>query len=300
MWKCLNCGNINEGRFCGACGTPKPLENYQSNQQGNQQGINRSNQQSVRENAYVGSNYPQRSKPKKKKNTMIIVSTLLIIILIITGMVVFVMLNDKATETERDNEGSQQEISTGEKDEQKDKKKEDDKSKINEEKAEETVSDTEEKESDEEISEPEDEALEVPETDDIPSYAVYKNATYNFECAYPTDFVNVAPEGINAVKTLQSQDGTAVMIIRACENSDGISIDDAMKDYYNVYGDDVTYQANGDTWYVFARESGNKSYYRKCFIKNGNIYCMDFEFNREDMDIYSPYIEYIEDNFRTM
>lgn len=34
----------------------------------------------------------------------------------------------------------------------------------------------------------------------------------------------------------------------------------------------------------------------KCQTNNidGNIYCMDFEMNKEDVDMYSPYIEYIE------
>lgn len=137
-----------------------------------------------------------------------------------------------------------------------------------------------------------------PDEETEAAYGVYRNSAYNFYCAYPADFISTSPKGINALKSYESVDGTAVMTIRANKDTSGITIEEAMEDFCRAYGGTVGYQAKGDTWYAISVTNEGRMFYRKFFSAQGNIYCMDFEFNEEDLQIYSPHIEYIEDNFK--
>ena len=136
---------------------------------------------------------------------------------------------------------------------------------------------------------------------EIVSYSTYTDRNYGFKSAYPSNFHSVAPSGVNAVKTYVSADSTATMTLRATYNTGGMSVQDALDDLYAQYGSDVNYQQHGETWYAAAvtRAGGARSLYRKLFVKNGIICCMDFEYNISDYDIYQPCLEDLENNFTT-
>ena len=130
-------------------------------------------------------------------------------------------------------------------------------------------------------------------------YQTYVNREYGFSCVYPSDFYSITPQGEDAVKTYISADSTAVMTIRAVWNTGGLTLDDVYEDFQNSYGANITYHPREETWYAAKVEWGERSFYRKLFLKNGMICCMDFEYQTKDLDIYGPHIEYIEDHFTT-
>lgn len=131
-------------------------------------------------------------------------------------------------------------------------------------------------------------------------YQTYVNREFGFYCAYPAEFISITPQGGDAVKTYISADSTAVMTIRAKWNTEGLTLDDVYEDFENTYGANITYHPREETWYAGTVEWGDRSFYRKLFLKNGMIYCMDFEYQTKDLDIYGPHIEYIEDHFKRL
>lgn len=141
-------------------------------------------------------------------------------------------------------------------------------------------------------------ASPTPQTEEEPEYGIYVNDEYNLSCAYPKNFTEIAPDGYTAIKAYVSKDKTAKMRICASKNTDGTSVSSALEEFHSVFGGTVTYQATGDTWYAVSIKNGDRCLYRKCFVKNGKVSCMDFECNEQDIDIYSSYIEYIEDNYK--
>lgn len=136
---------------------------------------------------------------------------------------------------------------------------------------------------------------------EIDTYYTYTNREYGFASAYPANFYSVTPSGVNAVKTYVSEDSTATMTIRATWNTSGMSVQDTLDDLYAEFGGDVNYEDHGETWYAAAvtRVGGARSLYRKLFVKNGMICCLDFEYNISDYDIYQPCLEYLENHFTT-
>ena len=83
------------------------------------------------------------------------------------------------------------------------------------------------------------------------------------------------------------------------KNSSNITIEQALQDLYNTLDGEVTYKASKSTWYAISLiKNDGRIFYRKLLMKNNNIYSMDFEIDPQDLDKYSPYIEYIEDNFK--
>lgn len=130
-------------------------------------------------------------------------------------------------------------------------------------------------------------------------YGTYTNSTYGFYCAYPLEFSSVSPSGANVLKQYVSDDGTAVMKIRATRNTSNMTIAQALNDFYNAYDGEITYKASKNTWYAVSIILPNgRALYRKLFMKNNNIYCMDFETDYPVIDKYRKQIEYIEDNFK--
>lgn len=130
-------------------------------------------------------------------------------------------------------------------------------------------------------------------------YQTYVNREYGFSCAYPAEFRSVTPRGVNAVKTYISADSGAEMTLRAVWNTEDMTLDEAYEDFHKLYGDNIIYHPKGQTWFAATVEWEDRSFYRKLFLKNGMICCMDFEYPTDELDIYGPYIEYIEDHFTT-
>ena len=138
---------------------------------------------------------------------------------------------------------------------------------------------------------------ETAEEEENGEFLIYTNADYGFYCAYPAEFLSEEPKGVNAVKAFVSPDGTAEIIIRANTNSGGLTAEAALSELISAYGDSITYKANGNTWYAASVTRNGRSMYRKFFATESSIYCMDFEMNEGDEEKYSPYIEYMENNF---
>jgi|GEM_PF-4738863 len=264
MWRCPKCETQNEGNFCVVCGEEKSVAtNMQNNQMHTQQAAT----------GYEEAKTVIETVPvKKKNNTLVILCVVLAVLLAVClAFMAGLLLADKSDEA-----GIPQEMSEPES-------------------AEES-----------ENAPVEDNA---PQEDNVTGknggateydgYGLYTNTKYDFYCAYPRQFREVRAKGANALACFESPDGTAVMTIRAAICPAGFDIDDALNDFYSTYDGEISYEASGNTWYAISVENNGRSHYRKFFMENGNMYCMDFEFDEWDLDIYSPHIEYIEDNFKT-
>ena len=267
MWTCTNCNTSNSGgNFCYKCGARKPDMNNS------------------------GRNYPNTysSAPDvKKKNTALIAICIILVVISLVSISVaaFVIIGEKTKDNILYSQNDTSSV------ENKDSKNIENDDKNTTDSDADKIDDTKEGTS----------SNSKPESDSSigsSGYNIYTNNDYGFYCAYPAEFMSVLPDGINALKTYISEDLSAVMTIRASRNTNGITVNDAYNDLYTTYGEKITYKAKGSTWYAASIDLGERALYRKLFIINENVYCMDFETNKEDVDKYSPYIEYIEDNFK--
>lgn len=131
------------------------------------------------------------------------------------------------------------------------------------------------------------------------AYKKYVSNDFGFYCAYPKDFSVVETGNANdALLTLTSPDKTANMIIQGLKNWENLSVEEALDRYIGLFDGKVYYRDHGNTWYAASVVVGDRVYYRKAFVRGGNIYCFSFEYNKKDQAIYRPYIEYIEDHFK--
>lgn len=131
-------------------------------------------------------------------------------------------------------------------------------------------------------------------------YKKFISKDYGFYCAYPADFA-VSQENTNdALLTAISPDGTAIMMIQAAKNWDNLSTEEALTRYISMFNGEVQYRASGNTWYAASVKVGDRVYYRKAFVRSGVIYCFSFEYDDKDKNLYSPYIEYMEDHFKRL
>lgn len=277
MWKCPKCETQNNSSFCAICGEQKPI---QQNSVQEQQSI--APQRVEVQNATVFN----EATPVAKKPTALIVVCIILALLLICAIAVSVIVITNVIN--RDDAPAQVEVHSAT---------------IKKETADAQDKEVIEQDVEEEAEPEDDENAQgktintIAEDSEGNEYMIYQNSKYGFYCAYPAHFDEITVTGVNALKTFESPDGSASMTIRACRDQNGITIEDAMEDFYSACGGYVSYEASGDTWYAASIEIGERSLYRKLFIENGNIYCMDFETDAEDVDFYGVYIEYIEDNF---
>lgn len=296
MWKCPNCHTLNNGDKCGSCGNLNPNADTGANYSQNP------SQNSANYNPYpVGANWappaetpvmPTPAPTKSKSNTLLIVCIVLMSIII--AVMIFaatVLITQKSFiqnhTDKRDTVTVDSDDSTWQ--------EEDNDLPTKENESEEATENEEEPTQTPSTPKPKDSGKKVYD-----DFDTYTNSQYNFYCAYPTEFNSTSPQGINAVKSYTSPDGNATMTIRACPNPNGITIDAALNDFFHSFGGVVTKNSKGDDWYVVSINNSGKSHYRKCLIKEGNIYCVDFEYNTEDSYRYEYCIENIENNFDTM
>ena len=131
------------------------------------------------------------------------------------------------------------------------------------------------------------------------AYAKYVSKEFGFYCAYPKNFSVVDTGHANdALLNLTSPDKSANMIIQGVKNWEKLSAEEALERYIGLFDGKVNYRDYGNTWYAASVTVGDRVYYRKAFVKGGNIYCFSFEYNQKDRAVYVPYIEYIEDHFK--
>lgn len=292
MWICTKCNTHNEGSFCSVCGMARP---------------ERTNQNSMREATVM--------LPKKKKNqTVLILSIILLIaVLILVGMII-IWGKDKKDSGENGSDISgmfsdNQEKPTGI-------------SPDNTEKGESARPVNGEKNISEDATDQsaEQEAevkpkeslppirIEPPKVSESPSdsnpikpknrrYNVYLDGKRDFRCAYPADFKVYAPKGINAVHAFISPDSDAVMTFRVSENTQGLSVKEAINEFYSAYGEKPDYSKSGINWYAGTVKFNGRQLYRKCHLLNGKIYCMDFEASEQNFASYEEDIEYIANSF---
>ena len=285
MWVCPKCKRENQGTFCYVCGTEMPKVNDIEEQYQNQQ-IPYDSEFQYDEEMPNDTQYCQNANnqiPDNKKVSKGLVIFLCASLIMLTGAVasfatVMVMRNNDS------NSGNKTEITETE---------------TTAPIANQAVQSTKEPVSNP-VNELSDE-VETPEVtvSEVVTYGTYNNNSYRFYCAYPLNFTETTPSGANVLKQYISLDGSAVMKIRASRNASNITIEQALQDLYNTYDGEVTYKASKSTWYAISLiKNDGRIFYRKLLMKNNNIYSMDFEIDPQDLDKYSPYIEYIEDNFK--
>lgn len=95
----------------------------------------------------------------------------------------------------------------------------------------------------------------------------------------------------------QPYDNSAVMEINAYSNTYNMSVQEAMNSYISLIDGTVKYSANGDTWFALSIQKDGVDYYIKCFVDHYIRY-FTFSFPDQYLDVYEPYINYIEDNFK--
>ncbi len=263
----------NNDRFCAKCGTPRPLAPTVGKNNGNDQGEN---------NQYM--DVDSRAKRKKAGKLKVFLLAFAVIFAIATAFVAGMFFMHKKNEFRQKAESAEVEIN-----------------KLAEEKITEVMEDVREKEVEETSLEEELPEIVMPEElsqeEELQEFLVYTDYTYGFYCAYPAEFASQEPTGINAVRSFVSPDETAKITIRANSNSVGLTAEEALEEFCASYGESITYKASGNTWYAASVTKNGRSLYRKFFATPDCIYCMDFEMNEADVDKYSSYIEYIEDNF---
>ena len=129
-------------------------------------------------------------------------------------------------------------------------------------------------------------------------YKKFVSDDFGFYCAYPAEFTLTKNNANDILLTAVSPDETAIMTIQGSKNWNKLSAEEALNRFIGMFNGEVRYRDNGNTWYAASVKVGERVYYRKAFLRGGNIYCFDFEYNYKDSKIYSPYIEYIEDHFK--
>ncbi len=290
MWICPKCNKENQGHFCESCGAAEVYTEEKNNTAANANLV-----------MSYGSNYVNADKVtssgENKKLIMIACIVVLVVALIAAAFVLGAMVNENF-----DNANSEK----SEKIEKKKKSSETD-TEPEQNTGSEVPSDSgggvalnpdaDNKPGNEPDAHPTSGTTEAPKTEDI-TYSTYTNNTYGFYCAYPDNFNEVDPRGVNSLKTFVSEDGSAEMTIRASVNTNSVSTEESLNDFINAYGGNVSYEASGDTWYAISVTSEGRLFYRKLFNKNGYLCCMDFSMNEGEKDKYGPYVEYIEDNFK--
>lgn len=279
MWFCPKCNKANQGGFCDYCGTVKPNAEEESH-------------------GYVA----KKTSGRDNKVIIVVCVVLAVAVIAAAAFVLGMMMKENQESDTSEKETTAQSEDKNNKDKKGDSNQgdsgdfesgKDDDPEPKQENNPETDSDTD---PDSELPTPQTKEETNPED---ATYSIYRNDTYGFYCAYPDNFTQVSPQGVNALKTFISEDGTVKMTIRASANSDSITTQEALNDFIRAYGGTVSYKSSGDTWYAVSVVSEGRSIYRKLFNENGSLYCMDFEMNAGDEDKYSPYIEYIEDNFKS-
>jgi hypothetical protein len=130
-----------------------------------------------------------------------------------------------------------------------------------------------------------------------PAYEVFEDAQYNTYCAYPSHFIKQSTASAGTRLSLISPDGKTVMRVLASDNSAKITVQDAMREFADYIGGDVTYQASGSVWYAMTIKKEGRAYYRKCFVEERDIRCFEFICPDSELPVYDGYINYIEDRF---
>jgi len=123
-----------------------------------------------------------------------------------------------------------------------------------------------------------------------PTYKRVDNTRYSFYYSVPTHFIKDTYEEI-----YYAPDKTAKMKVVLMSNDTGRSLSSVMNEYINGIGGDVTYSANGETWFALSITSNGNSYYIKGFVDH-YVRAFIFSCPKEYVDIYSGYINYIEGN----
>ncbi len=125
-----------------------------------------------------------------------------------------------------------------------------------------------------------------------PTYEIINNYGYDYRCAVPEHFIKDSDS-----ETYYAPDDTAIMEIRAKNNTYNMTVQQALNEYIDEIGGTVTYSAKGDEWFAVSIEKDGIAYYMKGFVDH-YIREFAFSFPSEYLDNYSSYIEYIEDNFK--
>lgn len=306
MWNCPKCNTNNESEFCRTCNEARPLQNtYQSNNSkpnSHQRQQNFSN--TVIRETFVppASTHSSPSSARKQNKGLIITCIVLACLLVVTSVTAIIALTKQDNSVNKQKQYTKTAIEIDDETISEDFDKDNANSTSGEiisEEVKKTQDDHEEEPGIEKESEKTTEVEIIEENTSKPiEFNTLVNEKYNFSCAYPNNFNEVDATGINAIKKYKSDDGTAIMTVRATEDKYGITIDQAVSDFKYEYNGEVTYYAHGDTWYAISCKDDTRIYYRKFFTKNGNMYCFDFEYDEEDKNLYYDCIEYIEDNFK--
>lgn len=130
-------------------------------------------------------------------------------------------------------------------------------------------------------------------------YRRYVDNKYNFYCAFPKDYIVGESIGGGNRVALSSETGEAYLFIGATNNNLNLTARDVMNQYIAESGDAVSYKANGESWYAVSKEVDGVAYYRKCFVDE-TIRWFEFSVKKTSSEPTGEYIEYIEDNFRSM
>ncbi len=303
MWKCQNCGADNQGDICSVCGVKNPELTVQ-----------RSNNYCAKCGSKIDASigYCQFCNPgvikptekSSKKLVAVLISAIAVLIVLLVILCCFFMINQNSND---ENYVEPQNV------------------------AEETVETEPDVPLDgDDYDEPEPYEPQKPgkpdEATDITfinnnhwvgfpggfgfAYGVtslntnptYGRSTENlYYCDIPDNFMylETVGSGNNITKSYAPTNQTALMQLVVQENTAGDDVTTVKNRFWTDVGGTVTYSPSGDDWFAMSIENGDDCYYIKGFVDD-YIREFIFCFPKEYMDVYSGYVEHIEDNYKTI
>lgn len=127
-----------------------------------------------------------------------------------------------------------------------------------------------------------------------PSYTRKVNEKYSYYCDIPDNFNQYS---YGDTESYISSDNTAIMQLISRENDESDDVAKVMNSVISDLGGMVSYSASGEEWFAISIEKENICYYVKGFVDE-YVRKFVFYFPNEYLEVYSDYIEHIEDNFK--
>lgn len=122
-----------------------------------------------------------------------------------------------------------------------------------------------------------------------PSYEMYNDTEYGFQCSYPTHFSKYNDTDTATRYAVQSDDGRVKE--RICvKPQNGTTVEAELNSFISSFSGETTYKTSGSDYYAASIDEGTVEHYRFCKFKNGNMYWFEFHSPSNEHEIYDNYI----------
>lgn len=131
-------------------------------------------------------------------------------------------------------------------------------------------------------------------------YTLYQNARYGTFISYPASYYTAMPAPDSGDgRTFVSADGASRFVVFAQYNALGLSQAEMMQDDIATGGyDDVTYQKQGEGWYVLSGHTANDIFYRKVILDpSGLLQVFEISYPGGLKQSFDPVVSYMAQSF---